>query len=68
MDGTAVVINVGGLVADDGCELAMHGFAVVLWVANSTAKLNGFEWVGIVEALKASDNIGILAHDPEMVR
>ena len=65
MGGANVVIEVQRLVTDDSCELRMHRLVIVVVLADSTAKLNRFERVRVIEALEACNNVWVLAHNPD---
>ena len=66
-NGATVVIDVRRLAPDDGGKLPVHGFIdVVIGVTNSTAQLDGFKRVRIVEALEACDDVRIFLHDPQV--
>jgi hypothetical protein len=46
----------------------MEGLLILVRVANGTAKLDGFKRVSVVKMFQAGNKVGVLAHDPEMVR
>ena len=63
-NGATVVIEVRRLAPDNGGELPVHRFIVVVRMPNSTTELDWFKRVRVVEALEAGNDVWIFSHDP----
>jgi hypothetical protein len=52
------------VVADDSSEFAVCLLIEIGGVADGADKLDGFEWVGVVELFIGMDNLGVGGDDP----
>jgi hypothetical protein len=54
------------VVADDSSELAVCFLVEIGWVADGSDKLDGLEWVGVVELFVGMDNLRVGGDDPSV--